>query len=153
MALTGRRPAEIFFSASFSLPREKLSYPALLFDGQLKTRQAPGTGSEPYIIPVLADPKKLVQALDRLRDLKSFPSPAAVNTTTGLQLPQVRFRRLRVPRPNLKTRPPPLSLRRPLLPQVQTQKPNRRYLPRPDPRHKLLGPSRQFSRVNALLVF
>ncbi len=36
MALTGRRPAEIFFSASFSLPREKLPYPALLFDGQLK---------------------------------------------------------------------------------------------------------------------
>jgi hypothetical protein len=27
MALTGRRPAEIFFSASFSLPREKFSYP------------------------------------------------------------------------------------------------------------------------------
>jgi hypothetical protein len=36
MALTGRRPAEIFFSASFSLPREKLPYPALLFDGQLE---------------------------------------------------------------------------------------------------------------------
>jgi Telomere resolvase len=51
MALTGRRPAEIFFSASFSLPREKLPYPALLFDGQLKTRQAPGTSFEPYLIP------------------------------------------------------------------------------------------------------
>ena len=50
MALTGRRPAEIFFSASFSLPREKLPYPALLFDGQLKTRQAPGTSFEPYLI-------------------------------------------------------------------------------------------------------
>jgi len=37
MALTGRRPAEIFFSATFSLPREKLPYLALLFDGQLKT--------------------------------------------------------------------------------------------------------------------
>jgi Telomere resolvase len=68
MALTGRRPAQIFFSASFSLPREKLPFPALLFDGQLKTRQAPG---KPYLIPVLADPKKLVQALDRLRSLKS----------------------------------------------------------------------------------
>jgi hypothetical protein len=32
----GSRPAEIFFSASFSLPREKLPYPALLFDGQLE---------------------------------------------------------------------------------------------------------------------
>ena len=86
--LTGRRRAEIFFSASFSLPREKLPYPALFFDGQLKTRQAPGTSFEPYLIPVLADPKKLVQALDTLRSLKSFPSAGAVNTTTGPQLPK-----------------------------------------------------------------
>ena len=41
MALTGRRPAEIFFSASFSLPPKKLPFPALIFDGQLKTRHAP----------------------------------------------------------------------------------------------------------------
>src|SRR6516164_4302762 len=34
MALTGRRPAEIFFSASFSLPPKKLPFPALVFDGQ-----------------------------------------------------------------------------------------------------------------------
>ena len=54
--LSGRRPAEIFFSASFSLPKKKLPYPALVFDGQLKTRNAPGTSSEPYPIPVLADP-------------------------------------------------------------------------------------------------
>jgi hypothetical protein len=59
MALTGRRPAEIFFSAKFSLPPKKLPYPALIFDGQLKTRQAPGTSFEPYLIPVLGDPKKL----------------------------------------------------------------------------------------------
>jgi Telomere resolvase len=88
VALTGRRPAEIFFSASFSLPREKLPFPALLFDGQLKTRQAPGTSFESYLIPVLADPKKIIQALDTLRSLKSFPSPKAVNTTTGPQLPK-----------------------------------------------------------------
>ena len=31
---------------------------------------------------------KLVQALNRLRSLKSFPSPKAVNTTTGPQLPK-----------------------------------------------------------------
>jgi hypothetical protein len=43
MALTGRRPAEIFFSASFSLPKKKLPFPALIFSGQLKTRHAPGT--------------------------------------------------------------------------------------------------------------
>jgi hypothetical protein len=62
-------------------------YPALLFDGQLKTRQATGTSFEPYPIPVLADPKKIVQALDTLRSLKSFPSPKAVNTTRP-QLPK-----------------------------------------------------------------
>jgi hypothetical protein len=48
--------------------------------------------------------------------------------------PQVRFRRLRFPRPTLETRPLAKRLRRPLLPQVQTQKPDRRYLPRPNPR-------------------
>jgi hypothetical protein len=52
MALTGRRPAEIFFSASFSLPKKKLPFPALIFEGQLKTRHAPGTSFEPYPIPV-----------------------------------------------------------------------------------------------------
>jgi hypothetical protein len=91
MALTGRRPAEIFFSASFlpsASPEKDSPIPSLLFDGQLKTRQAPGTSFEPYLIPVLGDPKKLVQALDTLRTLKSFPSPAAVNTTTGPQLPK-----------------------------------------------------------------
>jgi len=40
-------PAEIFFSASFSLPKKKLPWPALVFEGQLKTRNAPGTSSEP----------------------------------------------------------------------------------------------------------
>ena len=101
MALTGRRPAEIFFSASFSLPPRKLPFPALVFDGQLKTRHAPGTSFEPYPIPVLADPKKIIVALDQLRAL---------------------------------TRLPPKRLRSYLLPQVQTQKPDRRHLPGPDPR-------------------
>jgi hypothetical protein len=36
------------------------------------------SNSEPYLIPVLGDPKKIVQALDQLRSLKSFPSPEAV---------------------------------------------------------------------------
>src|SRR6266436_4322875 len=89
MALTGRRPAEIFFSASFSLPKKKFPFPALIFSGQLKTRHAPGTSSQPYPIPVLAEPKKIIQALDRLRSLKSFPSPDAVNTTTSPQLPKL----------------------------------------------------------------
>jgi hypothetical protein len=83
-----RRPAEIFFSASFSLPPRKLPFLALIFDGQLKTRHAPGTSFEPYPIPVLADPKKIIGALDQLRALKTFASADAVNTTTGPQLPK-----------------------------------------------------------------
>jgi hypothetical protein len=39
MALTGRRPAEIFFTATFSLPRKKLPYPALLFNRRNETAQ------------------------------------------------------------------------------------------------------------------
>jgi hypothetical protein len=46
MALTGRRPAEIFFSASFSLPKKKLPFPALIFSGQLKT---PGDENALYV--------------------------------------------------------------------------------------------------------
>ena len=49
MTLTGRMSAEIFFSASFSLPREKLPYPAILFDW--KTWPGSGTSFEPYPIP------------------------------------------------------------------------------------------------------
>jgi hypothetical protein len=64
----------IFFSAKFSLPKKKLPFPALIFEGQLKTRQAPGTSFEPYPIPVLAEPKKIIGALDQLRALKTFPS-------------------------------------------------------------------------------
>jgi hypothetical protein len=87
MALTGRQPAEIFFSAKFSLPPKKLPLPALIFEGQLKTRHAPGTSFEPYPIPVLAEPKLIIRALDQLRALKNFASADAVNTTTGPQLP------------------------------------------------------------------
>jgi hypothetical protein len=49
---------------------------------------APGTSFEAYPIPVLAEPKKIIRALDQLRSLKTFPSPDAVNTTTGPQLPK-----------------------------------------------------------------
>jgi hypothetical protein len=86
MALTGRRPGEIFFSANFTLPKKKLPFPAVIFNGQLKTRQAPGTHSEPYPIPVLADPKLIISQLANLRSLKPFSSLDAVNTTTSPQL-------------------------------------------------------------------
>jgi hypothetical protein len=36
MAVTGRRPAEIFVSASFA-PAPKNPFPAVIFSGQLKT--------------------------------------------------------------------------------------------------------------------
>jgi hypothetical protein len=72
MALTGRRPAEIFFSAKFSLPEKKQPFPALIFEGQLKTRQAPGTSFAPYPIPVLAAPKRVLAAFERLRSIRSY---------------------------------------------------------------------------------
>src|SRR5271165_6290566 len=50
--------------------------------------KAPGSSFEPYPIPVLADPKKIIRALAQLRDLKSFVSADAVNTTTSPQLPK-----------------------------------------------------------------
>ena len=84
------------FRAGNNLP-PKLPYPALLFDGQLKIRQAPGTSSEPYLIPVLGDPRKLVQALDTLRSLKNFPSTKAVNTTTGPKYVSAAFGSLDLP--------------------------------------------------------
>jgi Telomere resolvase len=86
MALTGRRLPSLA-PPSASLRKNSLIPPSSS-TANWKTRQAPGTSFEPYPIPVLADPRKLVQALDQLRTLKSFPSPAAVNTTTGPQLPK-----------------------------------------------------------------
>jgi hypothetical protein len=85
MALTGRRPAEIFFSASFQPASQETPLPR---PQPAQNPPSPGTSFEPYPIPVLADPKKIIQALDRLRDLKTFPSADAVNTTTSPQLPK-----------------------------------------------------------------
>src|SRR5262249_52955099 len=99
-------------------PPKKLPFPALIFDGQLKTRHAPGTSFEPYPIPVLADPKKIIQALDRLRDLKTFASADAVNTTTGPGVAQVHFRRFRLSGQTLETGLSAQRLRNNLLPQV-----------------------------------
>src|SRR5215510_11228419 len=83
------RPRKMRSGQRFSyLALRKTPYPALIFDGRLKTRNAPGTAQEPYPIPVLADPKKIIQAIDQLRDLKTFPSADAVNTTTSPQLPK-----------------------------------------------------------------
>jgi hypothetical protein len=74
MAVTGRRPAEIFFSASFAPATIKLPFSAVVFSGQLKTRFAPGTSFQPYPIPVLAEPKIVLEAFGRLRAIRTYPS-------------------------------------------------------------------------------
>jgi Telomere resolvase len=56
---------------------------------QLEPGRLPVPAPSPTSSPVLGDPKKLVQ--DDSGSLKSFPSPKAVNTTTGLQLPNYVF--------------------------------------------------------------
>jgi len=77
MAVTGRRPAEIFFSASFAPAPNKLPFPAVIFSGQLKTRFARGTGFEPYPIPVPAPPKTVLEAFGRLRAyIRTYLEPA-----------------------------------------------------------------------------
>ena len=65
---------------------KKLPFPAVIFEGELKTRQAPGTHVQPYPVPVLAEPKLIISQLANLRSLKPFPSLDAVNTTTSPQL-------------------------------------------------------------------
>jgi hypothetical protein len=95
---------------------------------------APGTRFEAYPIPVLAEPKKIIAELAKLRALKSFASPDAVNTTTSPQLPKyvsAAFGSLALPwKPgHLRKR-----LRRYLLPPLQTQKHDRGHLHRRNPR-------------------
>jgi hypothetical protein len=68
MALTGRRPAEISFSASFSLPRENSPIPRPPL--RRPAQNPPGSRHQfpsPTSSPSWPDPKKLVQALDRLK--------------------------------------------------------------------------------------
>jgi hypothetical protein len=47
---------------------------SLIFEGQLKTRHAPGKSFEPYLIPVLASPKRVLAAFERLRSkIRTYP--------------------------------------------------------------------------------
>lgn len=63
LAVTGRRTAEIYHG-SFAPSK----YPHhLLFRGQLKTRNAPGTMQRGYHIPVLADPLTVLAAWETVR--------------------------------------------------------------------------------------
>jgi hypothetical protein len=67
MALTGRRPAEIFFSASFSLPKKKFPFPALIFSG-FPSPDAVNTTTSPQL------PK-----------LSTSPTPSTLWTNPGNQ--------------------------------------------------------------------
>ena len=58
----------------------ELPFPTLIFEGQLKTRHAPGTSFEPYPIPVLAEPKRVLAAFERLRSSVPIPMPNALTS-------------------------------------------------------------------------
>ena len=67
--VTGRRFFEIACRARFTLPTETTKYPlSLMFEGQAKTRQ--DTPHKPFLIPCLVSPDSILNALQRLRELK-----------------------------------------------------------------------------------
>jgi hypothetical protein len=97
-------------------------------------RPTPALAPWPNLFLVLGDPKKIIQALDRLRALKTFDSSDAVNTKTSPQLPKyvsAAFGSLELPW-NPATFAPYTA--RHLLPQVQTPKTRPTSFPRPNPR-------------------
>ena len=61
MALTGRRPAEISLAPSSASPKRNSPFPPLSSMASSKPDRPPGTSFEPYPIPVLADPKKIIR--------------------------------------------------------------------------------------------
>jgi hypothetical protein len=79
MALTGRGPAEIFFTSL----RKNSPIPLSSSTANSKPAKLPAPVPSPTPSPFSATPRKSSQALDTLRDLKNFPSPKAVNTTAG----------------------------------------------------------------------
>ncbi len=64
LLLTGRRPWEILATGGFKPAGDD----ALVFSGQAKTRGAESAQTEPYTIPVLTDPDRIVFAFKALRD-------------------------------------------------------------------------------------
>ena len=91
MALTGRRPGEIFFSAKFVLSKKKFAFPALIFEGQLKTRNAPGTSFQPYPIPVLAEPKLIIAELAKLMPDSEIGKHAVAGYSRYLGISKAEF--------------------------------------------------------------
>jgi hypothetical protein len=68
MLLTGRRATEILKTAQF----EKVSEFEVRFTGQLKTKDSVNAQTAPYVIPVLSDSDTIINALQKLRDLRDF---------------------------------------------------------------------------------
>jgi integrase len=64
LLLTGRRPWEILVSGSF----ERVSEDTLIFAGQAKTRGRESAQIDPYAIPVLTDPDRILTAFKSVRD-------------------------------------------------------------------------------------
>jgi hypothetical protein len=81
LLLTGRRTVEICFSGEFALVPERDD--VLLFAGQAKGK---GTDKPPYEIPVLADPRDILAAIEVVRARFAFASNADVNSKKAKEI-------------------------------------------------------------------
>jgi len=70
MALTGRRPSEIFLTAQFKPIAD--SNHEVSFSGQLKKKKSAVTRENAYVIPILTDANLVISALESLRTQKDF---------------------------------------------------------------------------------
>ena len=97
MGLTGRRPVEILKTGHF----KPLNSNHVRFSGQAKTREAEGT-KDNYKIPVLDDPKEIIQALEYIReklDLKSESNERVNSVYTRKMLDSAKhfFKKVKLP--------------------------------------------------------
>lgn len=74
--LTGRRIYEVCVTGSFMIVRGQAHH--VRFSGQAKTRDAK-KANKPYLIPVLIEPKRLVDAVAYLRSLRDFTAYLPAN--------------------------------------------------------------------------
>jgi hypothetical protein len=89
MGLTGRRPIEVLKTASF----ERVNPHHLLFSGQAKTKNSPNSRHS-FIIPVLADPDLIIEALSYIRTLipvSSWENDLISSTINSSLLKRVRL--------------------------------------------------------------
>jgi hypothetical protein len=80
-----RLPAEIFFSATFSLPRKKLPFPAVIFDGRSKPGRLPEQASSPVLAEPqeLSFPKRPLTPPPAPNSPSTFPPPSVPSTCLG----------------------------------------------------------------------